>query len=631
MGDLLERNLDALCNRYNDIIAYLNKPSEEKKYLPEEQDLTVEVRDVCGRSVMCAQKGERLFRLDSLYDSSSLLDVWFSSFGGEWDLGAKLIMYGLGNGMYARHFLEKARSDCSIVIHEPSEKMFRAAIENFDMSDLFADPRVRMVFWPLYREEDEIKMFYEQIIEYMDLASHKMAYYGNYPRIFPNDSLSFTRGIGGARDYAIANQIVHERFGADYNRNTFNNLKFIPDSLSYSDLIEKMPEDIPAIVVAAGPSLDKNIHDLKAAKGKCIIISTDTALKPLALAGIEADLAVIVDGKKDARYMEEELSKHVTMLCTPRSGDTFMNLHEGPKIFTNNLCNHIKSFMDANDLMFVPLSTGGSVANSCFGLAEALGCKRIILVGQDLAYTGDKTHSKVTVRGAKHTAVEDLEHVIMGVDINGDPIRTSREFKMYREWFEDEIKSHPDLKVIDATEGGVKIEGTELMTLKDAIARECTKDFDFKSVLDKIGPLLDKDTLDKFRTFVLSIPTQMDDINKMIDDSASDYKKMRKMIESDDYHNQKFIKLYRHTGKMCDEIENSPVIEYVHNQLQERSSRMLDKVNKLEDDEKTELLTAVEIGENYLKDMKNAVEELAPFMDAIKSDFSLGSKGEIRQ
>ena len=622
MGGFLDRNREALSKRYNNIISYLDKPGEEKTLLPEEEGIEVGIQDVCGRAVMCVQKGDRLLQFDSLYDSDGLLDLWFESLGDEWDLGAKLVMYGLGNGMYARHFLKKTREDCSIVIHEPSEKMFRAAIENFDLSDIFTDTRVRMVFWPLYRDDDEIKMFYEQIIEYMDLASHKMAYYANYPRLFPNDSLSFTRGIGGARNYAIANQIVHERFGADFNRNTFNNLKFISQSRSYKDLIEKMPEDIPAIIVAAGPSLDKNIQDIKAAKNKCVIISTDTALKPLSLAGIEADLAVIVDGKKDARYMEEELSKHVTLMCTPRSGDTFMNLHEGPKIFTNNLCNHIKKFMDNNDIMFEPLSTGGSVANSCFGLAEALNCRRIILVGQDLAYTGDKTHSKVTVRGAKHTAVEDLEHVIMGVDINGNPIRTSREFKMYREWFEDEIKKHPDLKVIDATEGGVRIEGTELMTLKDAISRECTKSFDFNSVLKEIGPLFDDRKQEKYREFVRSIPVQMEEISKMIDDSLEDYKKMKKMVESNDYHNPKFIKLYHDTGEMCERIENSPVIEYVHNQLQEKSSRMLDKVNKLEEDEKTELLAAISIGENYLNDMKNAVNELEQYMDNIKSEFA---------
>ena len=38
------------------------------------------------------------------------------------------------------------------------------------------------------------------------------------------------------------------------------------------------------------------------------------------------------------------------------------------------------------------LKTGGSVATDAFSLAEYLGFEKIILIGQDLAYTGGKTH-----------------------------------------------------------------------------------------------------------------------------------------------------------------------------------------------------------------------------------------------
>lgn len=623
-GSIYDDNIEALRVRYGNVVDYL-EAEDESNPIPEETDLTAGAQQVGDKIVMCAQKGNITYRLDSLYDNDALSDLWFKGLGEEWNLNSKLIMYGLGNGSLARKFLKMAREDCSIVIHEPSEKMLRAALENFDLTWLFKDLRARLVFWPVFSGKGDIRYFYNnEIIDYKDIESQKITFYPNYPRLFEKDVAFFVEEIGNARDYVVADQVVHDRFGEDFNRNTFGNMMFIPESLSYQDLIDVMPEDVPAIVVAAGPSLDNNIADLKAAEGKCLIISTDTAMKPLALAGITPDIGVIMDGKKDARYMSEESSRNVPLICSPRSGDTFMKLHTGPKFFTDCNCYHIKAFMDKEGCKFLHPQTGGSVANFCFGVAESLHCKRIILVGQDLAYTGDKTHSKVTVRGSVHTAIKDLEHAVMGVDIHGNPIRTSLEFQVYREWFENEIKVNSSLHVIDATEGGVRIEGTTLMTLKDAIAKECTGEFDFKPVLEKVGKLLPENKKQKFIDYISLVPQQLNDLKDLVVTAVTDYKSMRKMVQAGNYHSSGFQKLYRNSRELSEKIENSPVIEYVHNQLQNRSSDMLDTVSKLEKDEKTELLTVCDIAEKYLENMLDALGELNPYVENMKNDLGIG-------
>ena len=53
--------------------------------------------------------------------------------------------------------------------------------------------------------------------------------------------------------------------------------------------------------------------------------------------------------------------------------------------------------------------------------------------------------------------------------------------------------------------------------------------------------------------------------------------------------------------------------------MQGKSSELLSVVNKLEEDERQELLTVCDIGEKYLQDMDNAVSELEPYMDIIIS------------
>ena len=619
MNDMIYmKNMDILNNRYPEVAAFISHNIEEPGRTEADADIISDVYDIDGKVVLAADKGGTTYRLDSLYDSKPILDLWFESLGDDWDYNSKLFLYGFGNGMYAKAFLQSARSDCSIIIYEPSYRIFSTVLKNFDLTEVLSNNRVSFIFGPLLKERD-IRRTLEDHMSYSDALSCRSSIHLNYDVLFPDDCVKYHDNLFRVRDAIIASQTVHDRFGADYNKNTFNNLRLLRESMDIEKLAENMPEGIPAIVVAAGPSLDKNIREIANAKGKCIIISTDTALKPLSLAGIIPDIAMIMDGKKDARYLSEEDSRSVPLVCTPRSGTEFLNLHKGIKFFTNDYCEHINGFMETCDRRLIDIETGGSVANSCFSLALLFKCNTIILMGQDLAYTGDKTHSSVTVRGSVKTEVENLEHVVMDVDIEGKPIRSSEEFKTYREWFERKIADNPEINVIDATEGGVRIAGTTLMTARDAIEKYCTESFDFSEVVADAVPLLDDNMKCRYDAFIKAIPGQLSEIRKLIRSTIADYSTMRRMVESGDYHNSKMRKLYDNCQRNTDKIEENPVTEYVHYQMQGKSSELLSVVNKLEEDEKQELLTVCDIGEKYLQDMDNAVSELEPYMDIIIS------------
>ena len=619
-GSIYNRNIEAMRPRFADVIEFMEQSSNDTKMIDEDRDINADVTVVDGKKILVVQKGDRLYRLDSLYDSEKMLDLWFDGLKEEWDLDARLYMYGLGNGMYVRKFLQRARKDCLVVVHEPSYKIFKTVLENYDLTDIFMDLRVRFIFWPLSKDKG-VKLLYQGIMVFTDLYSLAGSPYLNYPDIFPQDYDEYVKGIDRAREVVSANQQVNNFFGEYFSRNVFSNMRLLEDSYDIVKLAQNMPDNIPAIVVAAGPSLDKNIKDLHRAVGKCLIVSTDTALKPLALEGITPDITAIMDSKKDERYLSEEESRRVPIVCTPRGGTEFLHLHTGKKFFINDYCDHIGEFMKNNGHELLRLDTGGSVANSCFAVATLLGSRKIILVGQDLAYTGDKTHSAVTVRGAKNTPVEDLEHVEMDIDIYGNPIRSSREFKLYKEWFEQQIRANQELEVIDATEGGIRIEGTKLMTLKDAIDEYCIKDFDFSKITDHAEKIFDADLKEKYRQFVKRVPNQLMEIRRLIRASISDYSSMRRLVQKNDYHNSKMRTLFNNCEKRTNEIENSPVIEYVQTQLKEKSTELLEKVNRLESDERQELLTVCDLGEQHLKDMDHAITELEPYMEIINRDF----------
>ncbi len=624
MGSLIfDKNIDALHKRYRDIAALMHKSEADIVMIEEETDITPYIADVDGKMILAVQKGERTYRLDSLYDGNAMLDLWFKGLKEDWDLNSKLFMYGLGNGMFVRKFLQTARKDCKVIVHEPSFKIFKTVLENFDISDILTDPRVSLVFWPVYIG-NVVKTAYEEIVEYTDVESLAGSNHPNYVQLFPKDFDLYVDGIERVKAFVSANQTVNDNFGAYFCKNVFSNMSLIQDSYDIVKLAELMPDDVTALVVASGPSLDKNIKEIAKAKRRSLIVSADSALKALSLAGITPDITAILDGKKDERYLSQEDSRKVPIVCTPRGGTEFLHLHTGMKFFTNDYSDHIDGYLKSIGHGLIKLDSGGSVANGCFAIAKFLRCKKIILVGQDLAYTGDKTHSAVTVRGAWNTPVEELEHVVMDVDIWGNPIRSSREFQLYKEWFESRIKADESLEVIDATEGGIKIEGTRIKPLSEAIEEYCTKEFDFSKIIEQAQPLFDEDTKEKYKQFVRKVPGQLKELRGIVRSTMSDYAALRRLVQKNDYHNSQAKRLYENCGKQTKRIENSPVIEYVHVQLQGKSTELLKKVNKLEKDEKQELLTVCDIGEQYLKDMDTAISELEPYMDIIRHDFGEG-------
>lgn len=621
MNSVFDINIAALQENYPDY-SKLFKDDNTGSDANLSDNININIENVCGKNVLFAEVSGAIYQLDSLYDDKALLDLWFTGLRQEWPLDSKLLMFGFGSGMYVRTFLKNSRPDCCIIVHEPSLKVFKKVIENTDISDLLKDSRLQLVLGS-DGSSGAICDYYKKLISYLDMKNLTMSVYLNYSKLFPTLLDEFISGIGELKTEYEASMHVYDRFSGYFCQNVMHNFKYIKDSFSYAKLTKLIPKGRTAIVVSAGPSLDKNIDELKRAEGKSFIIATVTALKPLALKGIKPDIAVITDAKKDGRYLSEADSRTVPMISSPVCGYEILQLHEGAKLFVDSSCNHIKTFMDSHEIEFPELDAGGSVANACFTVARECGCSAVILVGQDLAYTDDKTHSQVTVRGAWNTKVEELEHPIWDVDINGNPIRTSSEFLIYKNWFEEQFAACPNITVIDASEGGIKISGTQILTLKEAIDKYCREDFDFDEIMKQVPMLLDKEQQEQYCKYIQDIPNQINGLKRIIKETLADYSTMRSLVKTNRYHTAQMKKLYNDCKDNTDKVENSPIIEYVHYQLGNKSSELLETVNNLEDDERAELLSVCDMGQKYLEDMQQAIDELQPFIEEVKNDFCM--------
>ena len=131
------------------------------------------------------------------------------------------------------------------------------------------------------------------------------------------------------------------------------------------------------------------------------------------------------------------------------------------------------------------------MASEAFQLARCLGFQTIIFVGQDLAFTGGQSHTS-GIKGVlgKNEDYIHSRYLVQVEGINGEFLDTDFQMNFYRQWLEKKIELYEnELRVIDATEGGAKIEGTTIMPLKEAVAQECKREINIHSDLEKIQPV----------------------------------------------------------------------------------------------------------------------------------------------
>ena len=224
----------------------------------------------------------------------------------------------------------------------------------------------------------------------------------------------------------------------------------------------------PAVVAAAGPSLDKNLEVLKAGQGKVALISVGTVFKRLVTEGIRPDAVVMIEPRDRSAQVAGEKALDSTILAASSLGHPAHLAQESLATAVFHPEPWIASLV--GDWPAVP--DGGNVASAGFTLALLWGCEPIILVGQDLAYEEGRRYSK----GAKsaENEPEEEEELTPLPGHGGRTVFASSELISYLSWYEESAaylaRARPELRLINATEGGAIIPGFKTMDLARALS-----------------------------------------------------------------------------------------------------------------------------------------------------------------
>ena len=363
--------------------------------------------------------------------------------------------------IFGRNNLEKIDNlqKLVVVVVVVNIDVFKEMLKTRDLRQALGDKRLKLI---VNNRSDQLINEIAKFLGKIDRDKTKMIMHNPSVKTMQDDLIKL-RDILERIDI---NKKSHEMQKGKVRSNAEENMEIVVAS---NAIIEYRGRHInkPIFIIAAGPSLDKNITELKKIGKKGIIIAVGTAVKPLLNKGIKPDYIVSIDAHEAIyKQLEGNLNLGVPLLFIPSVNSKMLRAYKGPKIvaFPDKDPYYVKLETDLNKGL---IKTGGSVATTALDFANQLGGNPLIFVGQDLAISDKgQTHAKTTARGEDRYSIKNLR-TVDGVD--GKKVYTLTNLYMYLRWFESYIKEYPKIKFIDATEGGAKIAGTEIMSLEDVI------------------------------------------------------------------------------------------------------------------------------------------------------------------
>lgn len=603
-NEIWYQNINSMGERYKLLKeAILTSSYLEKDNDKEKENITFQVTDVADKKVLYVEKNDNPILLDSLYDSNEMLNLWKNEKG---NIGykEKFILFGIGNGMYVKKILEEGDKTCRILVYEPCILLFIKALEYFDFSQLLQEERVTIIVEDYF--EDSFERYAYQFVDFMDLKHLTYEIYPNYDQFVMLQVKKMDEFIQLMYNIINANQDVLGRNGKEYCYNSIYNVPWFIHSKSVFDLYKKLPKDIPVIIVASGPSLDKNIEHLKEAKRKCIMISADSALNTLLAHNIIPDFFVSIDGKKLMSHFADERVVNIPLICELSSQRNLLKNRKDQTFFLNDSNTYVDAFFAERGKVLPIIQAGGSVAHTAFGLAAAMKFKHIILVGQDLAYTDNKTHSVHTVRGKQGIDASTLDHIMIE-GYYGGLVPTSYEFQIYLDWFEDKIKQYSDINVINATEGGALIHGATNQSLQKTVEQLCTKEVDITGIINEIEDLFTSELKEEFKNYFISLENNTEEILTKVKQGIRDYEKIEKLAYDNKLGSGQIQQLFKRTSEITNYIESNPTMYYIQCLMQEYTNNMFIDMYETKEDPREEIICVAKKGKEYLEEVAKSI------------------------
>ena len=265
---------------------------------------------------------------------------------------------------------------------------------------------------------------------------------------------------------------------------TINSIKNFPKVLETPNILRDIDKEVfegkPAIIVAAGPSLNEEFENLKYIKenGLAYIFSAGSAINALIEHGIYPDAACTYDPTQGQQLVIQKIKDNrisdIPLVFGSSVGFETIDNYPGKLLHMITSQDTIapgllNDFESINIVLDAP-----SIAVVAFQLLKKLDCSQIILVGQNLSFQNNRRYAEgIKFDFVKSELSEQEQKGLFTVkDVYGNDVQTNEGYNRMRQQLEMYISLFPDVEVINTTKGGAQILGTIFKPLSEVISEK---------------------------------------------------------------------------------------------------------------------------------------------------------------
>ncbi len=605
------------------LIALKEEDVERAWQCGKEQNRVIEADTEQGKILAVEQNG-RYYPLNSCYQPDSAAKQWVKQFERD-DMNANsvIMVFGLSDG---RSILElcKSRPECKVIVYEPCQEIFWNAMCYDAVAEIAGMQNVCLIVKGVCEE-----YFFHALQSLLDYSNYQLvmqAVLPNYLQLFRAEYQEMLDAYKNVVELIIFTRNTMILRGVEIQHNAYGLAKDMTEGNAVVQLKnvvkEKEMQDIPAILVAAGPSLDKNIGDLKAAKNRAFLMVVDTALNTVLENGIVPDMTMSIDSRKPMTLFKNEKFREIPIALSMNSNKEVVKQNDAKHFYEIDENSYIKKILDRMEKESEQLPTGGSVANNALSLLHMMGFRTIILVGQDLAYPGGVEHTEAAYGKGKDKIDTVRKNYIEVEDNYGNKVLTEANMNIYRKWIENYIGAYEDFAVINATEGGAKIAGTKFMKLSDAMEQYCKREIDATCLLD-MEPYFSEKEKEEFVQEMKRIPEQLEQLEELVRNGQKLYGKVDSLNGKSKTNSSQMRKAMEDITALNEELDALPVTAMLQAYMAKTNYEIQGEVLKYKENDSVmkQINDFVIQGKKMFDAYEAAMKQLREDMPMIMEDF----------
>lgn len=402
------------------------------------------------------------------------------------DGNSHVVFYGIGLGYHIEIFIAQYPQACYSII-EPSAEIFACYLDHKILKKSMGKNLI------LLQCGNQVEGLYTVAVQFKE-KNMLICELPVYPQIFTSEYTAFLsefkRVIREQRSSLVTNFAYKKRWLI----NSVNNFKVVLKTPNILLEEHAFCSGKSALLVAAGPSLDLEIENLRKIKekGLAYIFSVGSAINTLIHHGIEPDAMCTYDPSERNQLVFKKINEsgidHIPMIFGSSVGYEVTEQYLGPKLhmITNQDTVAPYFLRSENGEPLNMVTDAPTIAVVTLELLVKLGFSQIVLVGQNLAYTEEKSYSSGIdyVTGEIQEAMLQADGIFT-TSVEDKQVKTTESFLNMKRQLEHTISRY-QAKVVNTTIGGASIEGTTFRPLNQLIAESLTKADVFEHPLSKM-------------------------------------------------------------------------------------------------------------------------------------------------